>query len=388
MKFFFTAFTLFLFVICSGQTDSSSENRPFVLTGKLRGRDTRYIVLLYPNTQRIWVRDTSYLENGNFKFEGAVKEPSFAHLIGSDKDGNYSNFFLEAGPQHVELEENNFDHAIMQGSKTQELYDSLQKEINKISARVVELQKQKSALDSASKRKKSSGHAKEQEQIIKALDTKIDSLFEEQINLRVNFIKQHPDSYVSVTELSGLIVNWSYPVKLAKPLYEALNAKVKDSKAGEYCLQEIVNRSRLMAGSYLPAFQTKDVNDKLVALSDFRNKYVLLDFWASWCVPCRKAIPELKEAYAKYHSKGLEIIAISSDRDINQWKKAIQVDRTDGWVQLRKSGEMEAIFKPIPTIPQQILLDPQGKIIWSGLDDNTNTWMEALEDQLTSTPKH
>lgn len=343
---------------------------------------------MYPNTQRIWVRDTSYLKNGNFKFEGAVEGPSFAHLIGSDRDGNYSNFFLEAGPQQVELGENNFDHAQMRGSKTQDLYDSLQKEIDRVSARITELQKQRSALDSASKRQKNSGYKKEQEQKAKALDTKIKALFEEKINLSVNFIKQHPDSYVSVTELSGLLVNQSYPVKLAKPLYELLSAKVKNSRAGMYCQQEIVTRSSLLASDYFPAFQTRDVNDKPVALSDFRNRYVLLDFWASWCVPCRKAIPALKQAYAKYHSKGLEIIAISSDKNIDQWKKAIRVDRTGNWVQLRSSGEMEAIFKPIQTIPQQILLDRQGKIIWSGLDDNTDTWMKALEDHLKSAPEH
>ena len=382
MKYCFTILSLCLFYICSGQVNSSNKSNLFELTGELLGRDTGHIVLLYPDTSGTYVRDTSFLKNGNFKFQGRVKEPSFAHLIGSNKDGNYSNFFLEAGNQSVVIEENHFDKALMKGSKTQEANDSLQNEINKVSTQISDLEDQKGNLDSAIQRQKTSVNNKKGEQKLKELDTKINKLNDEIINIRLNFIKSHPDSYVSVTELSGLLIVHLYPVNLIWPLYEALSKDVKNSKAGLYCLKEIEARSKLTTGNYLSNFHMNDIKNEHFSLSDFRGKYVLIDFWASWCGPCREAIPHLKEVYNKYHSKGFEIIAVSLDHNKDQWKKAIQVDSISNWVQVLRSGEMESIFKPILAIPQEILLDQKGKIIWSSLDNNTNTWTETLTNKL------
>jgi len=355
------------------------------LTGRLHGRDTGHIVLWYPDTSGTYIRDTCYLENGNFKFKGMVKEPSFAHLIGSDKNGNYSNFFLEAGNQSVVLEEDHFNKAQMTGSKTQSLNDSLQNEIIKITTQIEDLEHQKIKLDSALKNQGNKNYDNATEPKLKALNAKIGELNTKTINTRLNFIKSHPNSYVSVTELSGLLIVNRYPVHLIRPLYEALSTEVKNSRAGLYCLKEIEIRSKLTAGNHLSNFQTNDVRNEPISLNDFRNKYVLLDFWASWCAPCREAIPHLKQVYKQYHSKGLEIIAVSLDQDKTQWKKAIQADSTNNWTQVLKVGEMESVFKPIQAIPQQILLDQTGKIIWSSLDNNTNTWTQVIESQLKLT---
>ncbi len=377
--------TLLLFCICSGQVSSSNNDNYFELTGRLLGRDTGFIILWYPDTSGTYVRDTSYLENGSFKFNGMVKEPSFAHLIGSVKNGNYSSFFLEAGNQSIVLEEDYFDKVQMKGSKTQRLNDSLQNELSKISAQKNALERRLSKLDSTFKIQKNDGNDKVDGQKIKALSLKINQLYNETINKRLNFIKSHPNSYVSVTELSGLLVANHIPVKLIRPLYEGLSTEVKNSRAGLYCLKEIEIRSKLTAGNYLSNFQTNDVNNNSISLNDFRNKYVLLDFWASWCAPCRDAIPHLRQVYNQYHSKGFEIIAVSLDQDKTQWKKAIQEDNTNNWIQVLKVGEMESIFKPIQAIPQQILLNKTGKIIWSSLDNNTNIWTDVLENQLKVT---
>jgi thiol-disulfide isomerase/thioredoxin len=380
MKSCLTILTLCLFYICSGQVKSLNKSNFFELKGKLIGRDTGYIVLWFPDTSGIYVRDTSYLQNGDFKFQGKVKEPSFAHLIGSDKSGNFSNFFLEAGNQSVVIEENHFDKMQMKGSKTQELNDSLQNELHQISAQTSDLEKQKATLDSALKNQKN--YNQRGEQTIKELGTRINELYDEAINKRLNFIKSHPGSYVSVTELSGLLIVNRYPVNLIKPLYEALSTRVKNSRAGLYCLKEIGIRSKLTTGNYLSNFQADDIKNRHISLNDFRDKYVLIDFWASWCAPCREATPHLKKVYNQYHSKGFEIIAVSLDRDKDQWKKAIQKDSTSNWVQILRRGEMESIFKPIQAIPQEILLDQTGKIIWSSLDNNTSTWTETLANQL------
>jgi thiol-disulfide isomerase/thioredoxin len=116
----------------------------------------------------------------------------------------------------------------------------------------------------------------------------------------------------------------------------------------------------------------KDTGGRVVDTRSFRNKYVLVDFWASWCKPCRALNPELKVLYEKYHEKGFEIIGVSLDTEKNAWRKAIIQDRLP-WVQLIDenafNGEL-AKYYDIYGVPVKILLDKEGKI--SGFDLSTS----------------
>ncbi|MFN0200818.1 MAG: redoxin domain-containing protein [Bacteroidia bacterium] len=104
---------------------------------------------------------------------------------------------------------------------------------------------------------------------------------------------------------------------------------------------------------------------KMVNLSDFRGKYVLLDFWASWCRPCRKDNPELRRIYEQYHEKGLEIVGVSLDASLNDWLDAIETDQLP-WVQISDlKGKMceAAQMYEVMGIPFNVLINPQGIII-------------------------
>jgi peroxiredoxin len=108
-----------------------------------------------------------------------------------------------------------------------------------------------------------------------------------------------------------------------------------------------------------------DTSGKAVKLSDFRGKYVLLDFWASWCVPCRKENPFLLEAFNKYRDKGFVIISISMDHVKESWLKAIEQDRLN-WVHLSELNGLDnkvARLYGVQPIPDNFLIDPQGRIV-------------------------
>jgi thiol-disulfide isomerase/thioredoxin len=122
-------------------------------------------------------------------------------------------------------------------------------------------------------------------------------------------------------------------------------------------------------------FTALDINGKSLQLSDFKGKYVLLDFWASWCVPCRKGNPHLKELYAKYQSKGCEVIGVSDDdRNHDAWKKAVDQDGLP-WHQVLRGLDIDKKMRGIKnesdisekyginSLPTQILIDATGKII-------------------------
>lgn len=118
-------------------------------------------------------------------------------------------------------------------------------------------------------------------------------------------------------------------------------------------------------GEKAPDIAIPNAQGKTMRLSDLKGKVVLIDFWASWCGPCRKAMPALRRSYASYKLKGFEIYGISLDEDRNDWKKATVADKIS-WVQVNEPGGWESNTAKawnIEALPSSFLLDQQGKIV-------------------------
>ncbi len=121
-----------------------------------------------------------------------------------------------------------------------------------------------------------------------------------------------------------------------------------------------------------------DAKENKLNLSSLEGKVVLLDFWASWCGPCRRAFPDLKNIYSKYQSKGFEIYGISLDRDKNDWKKALKEDQTSWLHVIDPIGSIVGIWD-ITYIPNTFLLDKTGKIIAiNPSPEQLETWLQKL----------
>lgn len=150
--------------------------------------------------------------------------------------------------------------------------------------------------------------------------------------------------------------------------YNSFTPAVQESPFADGILKKIQARKSTEPGSVAPDFTLKNPEGQDVTLSSFRGQYVLLDFWASWCVPCRKSMPSMKEIYAKYHDKGFEIIGISNDNKVDAWKKAIEEDQTP-WVhtidEFPGRGETAIVIGKyrVPSLPTYILLDKEGVVV-------------------------
>ena len=154
-------------------------------------------------------------------------------------------------------------------------------------------------------------------------------------------------------------------VKYGMSMFELLSTDIKKSQSGKAIYKDILIAKQTSIGSVAPDFLQRDTLDHEIRLSSFRGKYVLMDFWASWCRPCRVENPILVNAFHKYSNKSFTILGISLDNNRNSWAKAIRKDKLS-WTQLSdlKFWKNEvALQYGIKSVPQNILIDPEGKII-------------------------
>jgi peroxiredoxin len=206
---------------------------------------------------------------------------------------------------------------------------------------------------------------------------KIDSLMPLYDRSQQHFIAAHLSSEVSIYALESYIAN-DKNLSEASALFSKLTPKLQASDRGIQLSEALERKKKANSsqkpkdiGNLAPEIEQPDVNGKLLSLSQYKGKYVLLDFWASWCKPCRAENPNLIEAYGKFKDKGLEIISVSLD-GLSQKKAWVNAIKADGltWPQvsdLKAWQNTAALTYSIKAIPENFLIDPKGKIIAKNL---------------------
>lgn len=388
----FLTIAIFLSSVCTTQAQKLTKEEAFTLSGKLIGRDTGYIILLYPNILGKWIKDTSNLKNGMFEFSGEISEPSFVTITVYPEKGNYAQIFLEKGHQTINLKKNNFHVAKMNGSYTQKQFDSLNEKLSSVKLKYKRLY---SNYDSANKE-----FINQKDTILKNLtEQETEKLFKqlqkpisEMRNIKIKFIAQHPDSYVSPTELYSVINHLS--ISSVELLFNAFTQRIKESRIGNLCLTTITKKKKNQIGDATLDFNVRDINGQNISMSQFRGKYLVLDFWASWCIPCRQNSVNLIKLYRQYHKKGLEIIGISDDTDSLIWRKTIEKEGIGIWHntlsikkdendRINNTKKISQIYD-VNFLPTNILIDTTGVIIGrfglaqEGDDESINVTLKKI----------
>jgi peroxiredoxin len=291
--------------------------------------------------------DSVLAQNGVFIFKGT----SPGTLIYGLRLGKQFMSVAIQSNEHVKIEGvlSKLNEVVVTGAKEQKVWKEWGQTWSVVSGRAGQLYK---ALDSIGE---------------KGDRTPVNAEFEK-LNLRLidsveHFVKRHPSSAISPYVITDRFVTYPNPEK-AQSTYALLTVAGKNSIYGKELGDALKVGAKTGIG-VKPDFTIPDQNGKPIKLSSLKGKVVLVDFWASWCGPCRKENPNLVKAYAKYHDKGFEILGISLDDKKDNWLKAIDADKLTWLHASDLKGWKSDLAQEygIRSIPMNFLVDANGKII-------------------------
>jgi len=202
------------------------------------------------------------------------------------------------------------------------------------------------------------------------MDKKYRAMLDEHQWKQIEFARENPTNYFAIVALRDG-TGQTFDVAETQALYDNLSEEVKSTMPGKAFVLRLQAAQTTNIGNTAPDFTQNNVDDKPVSLSDYRGKYLLVDFWASWCHPCRGENPNLVKAYAKYAKDGFEILGVSLDDQLTKeaWFKAIETDGLT-WTNvsdLKGWNNQAAQLYGVRAVPTNYLIDPKGKIVAKNL---------------------
>ncbi len=312
------------------------------------------------------VLDSCTLKDGGFSFAGTLDSYTDALLMIDYKGTGLNNYKRTNYAMLVYLEKadiivrskDSLNHAVISGSA-----------LNSENTRYTALSAPQSAYISDMIRtySKLEESAQPDTALMKKMEVKIDSAFDEKKAILRKYVKENPDSYFSLLTLKGLD-SYNDPA-VSLPPFKKLTQRIQNTPAGKAFKASLDKAAKVGEGNYAPDFVQNDVDGKPVSLSSFKGKYVLLDFWASWCAPCRAETPNVVKAYNQYKDKNFTVLSVSIDMPAEKkaWTEAIAKDRMTWTNVLSPYNNEAAKLYNILAIPSNFLIDPTGKIIGHNL---------------------
>ncbi len=352
--FFVLIFVSSFFMTFSCQ-QTSNDN--FTVTFNIKGIDNVWLIMQQRKDGE-WIKiDSVELKNGSGVIKGKIDAPEF-YYVTFRNSRNFMPLFVEPGNITVSANAQTFSHPKVEGSQAQIVYESFLDKMDEYDQKASALGRQ------YQEAKKNNDEA-----LAQKISDDYEKMSEEKANAIVDFAMQHSNSVVA----PFIMMNYSYLFDLdqLKKVSQALDASVAKSYYANSLSERVKTLENVQIGKHFVDFTLNDPDGNPVSLSSVagQGNYVLVDFWAAWCRPCRAENPNLVKAYNEYHEKGFDVFGVSFDKDRDKWLKAIDDDHLT-WTQvsdLKYWGSEAGKLYGVQSIPHNVLIDPDGIIIGKNL---------------------
>ncbi|MGB1448425.1 MAG: redoxin domain-containing protein [Flavobacteriaceae bacterium] len=352
-------FLLLFGLLLSLNACNSIEKNTFELNGTTNLPDGKQIFRIQANANgQPSTIDTAVVANGQFRFSGKVAQIDVNFLFIEGEQVN-TPFIVEEGLIEVNLVQENLSNMDLAGTPSNDdlhLYrQETQNFANDMNAIAAEIQEANALGDNIL--------AEDLQQQYVSLQTKL-------MEYEKNFVTTKTDSYISALILERFLNQKTLPRSEIKTLFDTYSERIRSSKSGLKVSNSVnapVNPTAI--GEIAPLFTGPTPAGEQIALESFRGKVTIIDFWASWCRPCRIENPNLVRLYKRMHDKGLEIVGVSLDRNKASWERAI----TDDGLNWNHVSNLQYWADPIAqlygvrAIPAAFVLDREGRIVAKNL---------------------
>ena len=349
---------------------SKVKDGEYLITGTATGIENGKTIILQgadPATRMPISLDTVKVENGKFEIKGKVTEPAFHTLILQGANGPIP-LILETGEIKVNIDKDSIHKSKVSGTYNNDEYVAFTEDMTKTQKNLIDFQKKNNqkmqqAQDTATINSLMKQYMTIQKEVQESSKTKY-----------LKYAETHPKSFITVLIVQSMFNDPAADTKKLEALYNSLDESVKNTAPGKEIKTRLGQAKMPSVGATAPAvgspnwradFSAPNPEGKIVSLKESLGKVTIVDFWASWCGPCRQENPNVVALYKELHSKGLNIIGVSLDKDADAWKQAIAKDGLT-WTHvsnLKHWAEPIAKQYNVEAIPATFILDANGKVV-------------------------
>ncbi len=345
--------------------NKAGENE-YIVTGTIKGiADGKTAILeVQDETGALKPVDTVKIEKEKFIFKGSAKEPDMYLLSVETVEGKIP-FILENGDIEMTINKDSIGITKVTGTYNNE-------ELNSYKAKGMEIQKKMMKFQKDNTAKMNQAQQTKDTVVMNSLRKEYSKFQEEFITQSDAYVASHPKAFISALIIEGMFNQMAPDIAKITKFYNGLDKEVKDTKHGKKIKKQLDELTKPVAavenvgiGSAAPDFSAPSPEGKTVSLKQSMGKVTIVDFWASWCKPCREENPNMVALYKEFHAKGLNIIGVSLDDDATKWKDAIAKDKLT-WTHVSNLKNFEdpiATLYSIKSIPSTFILDASGKIV-------------------------
>ncbi len=334
------------------------KDNEFVINGEAPGIENGKKVFVEIQTETgSLVKDTAIVTDGKFELKG-ITEGIDLGFIRFEKEQINLPIILEEGKINISIVKDSLHKSTLGGTNNNDKFQKFNDGSKAISSKIVKFEKENAATMQKAQM------SKDTVTINKLM--KEYSKFQDEMNVySKKFITENPDAYVSVLLLENFLMRQYLTVDEVKGYFEKLDKSLLETKSAKNIKKALGITPKVSMNKPAPNFEAPSPEGKTISLKESLGKVTIIDFWASWCGPCRAENPNVVAMYNELHSKGLNIIGVSLDKDAAKWKEAIAKDGLT-WnhvSNLKFWDEPIAQQYNVQSIPATFILDAKGNIV-------------------------